>query len=171
MLSKITNDFEIKPSDFDESKIPELSASDVATFLATKKAMNTDYKDCVIIGCDTVVILDEEILGKPKDEDDAFKMLSKLSGKKHFVETGVCLKYNDKTFSFSEITQVEFYHLTMNEINEYIASGEPFDKAGGYGIQGDGALFVKGIFGDYYNVVGLPIARLKRELESFLRGI
>ena len=96
-------------------------------------------------------------------------MISLLSGKVHQVYTGVTISLNGETRTFSEKTDVEFFNLTENEIEEYISSSEPYDKAGAYGIQGKASLLVKGINGDYYNVVGFPIARLKRELADFIR--
>ena len=122
----------------------------------------------LIIGCDTSVLIDGKILNKPRSTNDARTMMHLLSGKTHQVITGCCLYYQGRFHSFSEITEVEFYPLSDDEIEQYIKSSEPYDKAGGYGIQNKGALFIKGIKGDYYNVVGLPVARLKREIDSFL---
>ena len=118
-----------------------------------------------------MVILDGEIMGKPADESDARRMLGALSGKKHKVVTGCCIIRGDSRRAFSDITEVEFYPLSDSEIDDYIATGEPFDKAGAYGIQGQGALLVKGIIGDYFNVMGLPVAMLKRELDGFVKGL
>jgi septum formation protein len=134
--------------------------------LARQKAEDVFNRnsDCMIIAADTVVALGNTILGKPKDEEDAFRMLSSLSGKRHAVYTGVCIKSKDKTDIFHVATEVEFYDLTEKEIRDYIATKEPMDKAGAYGIQGRGALLVKRIDGDYYNVMGLPVGRLNREL-------
>lgn len=171
LLKMLYADFSICPAEIDESKVPELDVSDVAEYLAVKKAKNIKNNNSLIIACDTVVILDGEILGKPENSEDAIKMLSSLSGKTHDVITGVCLWYNNKSFSFSEKTEVEFYPISNEEISAYVMTGEPMDKAGAYGIQGLGGLFVKGIHGDYYNVVGLPIARLKREIKNFLKYI
>ena len=118
-----------------------------------------------MIGADTTVILGGEILGKPKDEAECKRMLNMLSGKVHRVITGTAVFQNGRSFSFSEETLVQFYPLTEEDIDRYAASGEPYDKAGAYGIQGLGALLVRGIQGDYYNVVGLPVARLRHELK------
>lgn len=127
-----------------------------------------EYPDDIIIGADTIVVLNGEILGKPKDEDDARKILQSLSGNRHEVFTGVSIICKNKNFEnvFYEKTEVEFFDLNLDDINHYILTGEPFDKAGAYGIQGTGKLFVKGIIGDYFNVVGLPIARLSKELKN-----
>ncbi len=123
-------------------------------------------KDAMIIAADTVVALGNTILGKPKDEDDAFSMLSSLSGKRHTVFTGVCIKTKDKTDIFHVATEVEFYKLSEKEIKDYIATKEPMDKAGAYGIQGKGFVLVKGIHGDYFNVVGLPLAETVRHMNK-----
>lgn len=126
-----------------------------------------------IIAADTVVALDGEVLGKPADEDDARRMLRMLSGRTHRVSTGVCIVVASKQpeiaaeeRSFVETTKVRFYPLSEEEIASYVATGEPADKAGAYGIQGTGRLLVEGIEGDYFNVVGLPVARLWRELRD-----
>ncbi|MBR3588351.1 MAG: septum formation inhibitor Maf [Clostridia bacterium] len=136
--------------------------------LARQKAEDVFSRnpDCMIIAADTVVALGNTILGKPKDEDDAFNMLSSLSGRRHTVFTGVCIKTKEKTDIFHVATDVEFYELSEKEINDYIATGEPMDKAGAYGIQGKGFVLVKGIHGDYYNVVGLPLAETVRHLNK-----
>jgi len=138
--------------------------------LARQKAEDVFSRnpDCMIIAADTVVALGNTILGKPKDEDDAFNMLSSLSGRRHTVFTGVCIKTKDKTDIFHVATEVEFYDLTEKEIRDYIATKEPMDKAGAYGIQGKGFVLVKGIHGDYFNVVGLPLAETVRHINSNL---
>ena len=124
----------------------------------------------IIIGADTVVALDGEILGKPKDAEDAYRMLSMLQGRNHKVYTGVtCIKKDrgiEKQHSFYEETEVAMYPMTEEEIRWYIGTKEPFDKAGGYGIQGRCAVFIKEIHGDYNNVVGLPAARLYQEFKK-----
>ena len=108
------------------------------------------------------------MLGKPEDESQAAEMLKLLSGRTHKVITGCSVFYKGQNISFSETTEVEFYRLTDTDINEYIATGEPMDKAGAYGIQGKGALLVKRINGDYYNVVGMPVGTLKQKLKMLL---
>ena len=118
----------------------------------------------IIIGADTVVALDGKILGKPKNDENAREMLKFLSGKAHSVFTGVTLIKGDITRSFAVETKVKFFDLTDEEIDEYIKTGEPADKAGAYGIQGYGSLLVEKIDGDYFNVVGLPVSKLAREL-------
>lgn len=122
--------------------------------------------ELLVIGADTVVCCEGKILGKPYSREAAAEMLTALQGRSHEVYTGVTLYSQSETVTFFECTQVEFYPMTEVEISEYIDSKEPMDKAGAYGIQGLGARFVKGIRGDYNNVVGLPVGRLYQELKS-----
>lgn len=140
----------------------------VAQTLAEQKAREVAEKNPnnIVIGADTVVVLGNEILGKPKDADDAKAMLMALSGKTHDVYTGVALLLQDQTITFTSKTEVTFLEMTEKEILDYIKTGEPMDKAGAYGIQGKGGLFVEKIYGDYFNVVGLPIARVVQELKK-----
>lgn len=169
LLGYIVPRFEIIPADVDETLPEEIPAEKSAEFLAVKKAVHisAQYPESIVIGSDTVVIVDGEILGKPADEADAYRMLKKLSGKVHTVVTGVCISQGEKKKSFSEATRVEFYPLSEEEIRNYIATGDPMDKAGAYGIQGEGCVLIKGIEGDFFTVMGLPAARLKRELAEF----
>ncbi len=170
LLGYVVKDFDIIPSDVDET-IPEVvNPENSAEYLAVKKAkaVSNEHMQDIVIGCDTVVILDGEVFGKPADKTDARIMLEKLSGRIHKVITGVCLCRENEMKSFSSVTEVEFYNLSEDEIEEYIATGEPMDKAGAYGIQGYGSLLVKEIHGDFFNVVGLPVSRLKREYDSFM---
>lgn len=166
LMSFITDDFIIRVSDADETIKEVLSPEETVIHLARIKgrAVSNDNPDNTVISADTVVSYGEKILGKPHSEKEAFEMLSSLSGKTHTVFTGVCIISGEKEIVFAEKTDVTFYELSDTEINKYIASGEPFDKAGAYGIQGKAALFVKGIEGDYFNVMGFPIARLNRTL-------
>ncbi len=154
-----------------EEILPEGITPDKAVEeLARQKAEDVFSRnaDSMIIAADTVVALGNTILGKPKDEDDAFTMLSSLSGRRHTVYTGVCIKTKDKTDIFHVATDVEFYPLSEKEIKDYIATKEPMDKAGAYGIQGKGFVLVKGIHGDYFNVVGLPLAETVRHINNNL---
>ena len=169
LLKLIMEDFEICPVDADETIPAGMPVQMAAAFLADLKAKTCMklFPDKIIIGCDTVVILEDEIMGKPKDREEAFQMLRKLSGQVHSVMTGVSLYYNQQTTVFTTETEVEFYPLSDAEINVYLNTGESFDKAGAYGIQGKGALLVKGICGDYFNVVGLPVSALSRNLKQF----
>ena len=138
--------------------------------IAMKKAYATFYseKDDIIIGADTVVVCDGKALGKPQDKEQAADMLRMLSGKTHSVYTGVCLLRNGESECFCSKTDVTFYQLDESTIDWYVNTNEPMDKAGAYGIQGKGALLVEKINGDYYNVVGLPIAKLNRKLKELL---
>lgn len=122
----------------------------------------------IIIGADTIVVIDNEILGKPKDNEEAKAMLKKLSGRTHSVFTGVSILYQNHVENFYEETKVTFYELEESLMDEYIATKECKDKAGAYGIQGKGSILVKKIEGDYYNVVGLPLAKLYRKLLRYL---
>ncbi len=169
LLNQITEEFSIVVSSVEEIVPDSIPVDEVPQFLATLKAKDValNYPDKLVIGADTCVLCDGKILGKPKDCADAYNMLSLLSGKTHSVITGCALVKNGKSISFSVTTEVEFFKLTDKEINDYIETNEPFDKAGGYGIQSKGGLFVKGIKGDYFNVVGLPIAQLKKVMDSF----
>ena len=169
LIGYILSDFTVIVSDVEEILPDGIAPEDVAAYLAQIKAraVASQYPDDVVIGADTVVILDGEVLGKPRDKDDAFRMLRALSGKTHTVITGCAISQNGEETSFSDVTRVEFYPLSDREILDYIATGEPFDKAGAYGIQGRGSVLVKRIEGDFFNVMGLPVARLKRELERF----
>ena len=169
-LIKLISDNVICVTSGEEESLPEgIPASETAEHLAYQKAKSVarDYPLDFVVGCDTVVILDDTILSKPYDEEDAFSKLSALGGRKHKVITGCALIKGDRIHTFSQETQVEFYPLSQEEIRSYIDTKDCMDKAGAYGIQGAGSLFVKGIEGDYFNVVGLPVARLKRELEAF----
>lgn len=168
LLSLITTDFEIIPATGEENADPALSPDIFVQELAKQKALEiaASHPDDVIIGADTVVAAKGEILGKPKDKNDAYRMLAMLSGTSHSVFTGVAVVKNGEIHSFTEETRVKFFPLSEKEIENYIASGEPFDKAGAYGIQDAGALLVEGIDGDYYNVMGLPAGRLYRLMKS-----
>lgn len=170
LISLITEEVKIVPSDVDESYDDTILSEDVPEMLAVRKAASVSklYPDDTVIGCDTSVIVDGTILGKPTDGEDAARMLSLLSGGTHKVITGCAIFHKGKSVSFSEETEVEFYTLSKDEISEYIKNGESMDKAGAYGIQGKAALFVKSISGDYFNVVGLPVSRLNRILKKLI---
>jgi len=174
LLELITPDFQVVPAYVDETVPDNITIQNTAEYLSCIKAnelYNTISDGDIIIGADTIVVLDGVIFGKPVDENDAFAMLKTLSGKTHEVITGVTLlgKNKDvkKEMSFSCVTQVTFYSLTESEIVEYVKSQEPLDKAGAYGIQGLGSRFVGKINGDYFNVVGLPVSKLYHELRIF----
>lgn len=168
LLKYITEDFSVKVSLADESLSEKLSPRDTVIHLARIKgeAVAENHPDDTVISADTIVVSKGEILGKPHSEQEAFSMLSRLSGNTHSVFTGVYIISGDKKISFAEKTEVTFARLSEEEIKSYIASGEPFDKAGGYGIQGKGSILITSISGDYYNVMGLPVARLYKELKE-----
>lgn len=172
LLRGIDIDFEIKVlPDIDETYPSNLALEEVAEFVAQKKA--TSYysilkENELMITADTVVVLEGKIYGKPKDEEEAKEMLLALSGKTHRVISGVCLTSTTKQTFFSVISDVEFSDLTNEEIEYYVERYSPLDKAGSYGVQEwIGYIGVKHISGSYYNIMGLPIQRLYRELKSF----
>ena len=168
LLKLITKDFHCVSPAIDETAPANTEPVEIPCYLAEKKARKVagDFPGACVIGCDTAVILEGCIFGKPANEKQAKQVLQQLSGKVHTVVTGCCMISHGNAKTFSETTQVEFYPLSNRDICAYIQTGEPFDKAGAYGIQGYGALFVKKINGDFYNVVGFPVARIKRELQN-----
>lgn len=158
--------FDIMPSNAQEITT-KTAPNEVVMELASIKAKDIykkSEKQSMIVGADTVVAYQRQILGKPADEADAKRMLTMLSGQTHEVYTGVCIIEDGKTKTFYEETKVTFYEISDEQIDHYIKTGEPMDKAGSYGIQGKAAVFIKGIEGDYYNVVGFPIARFLQEI-------
>lgn len=184
LLSLITEGFTVRLADIDERALENdleqrhVPACQVSEELASAKAkavfemLEPELKaDSVVIGADTSVILDDVIYGKPESKEDAKRMLTNLSGRKHVVATGVSLVFEGGEKRFTDVSLVEFYPLDdyqKNVIERYIESGDPMDKAGAYGIQTGGALLVRGIEGDFLNVVRLPVARLARELSSVI---
>lgn len=169
LLKLITEDFDVRVSDAEEKTDPSLSPAETVRTLAVIKAEGiiSGNADEIIITADTVVAVDGKILGKPVDHNDAFRMLASLSGRKHCVYTGVCITDGNKKTVFSVCSDVYFYELSEKDIYDYIATGECDDKAGAYGIQGKGSLLVEKIHGDYFNIVGLPVSRLAKELKNF----
>lgn len=158
-------DFTVRVADADEIIPDGTKPQDAVVFLAARKAMAVERaEDELVLGADTVVVLDDKVLGKPKDREDAYNMLRSLSGRVHSVFTGVCAIGNGISITFAEETKVEFLPLTDKEIFNYIDTNEPYDKAGAYGIQGLASKFVRGIEGDYFNVVGLPISRIYEKI-------
>lgn len=173
LIATICKNVEIRPAECDETLPDGIGAREAVEYLSeikNKAARKCSSSDEIVISADTVVSVNDIILGKPVDKDDARRMLNLLSGKIHQVYTGVTISKGESIVTFSEKTDVIFYALTEEETEEYISSSEPYDKAGGYGIQGKAGLLVKGINGDYYNVVGLPIARLSRELKKIVNS-
>ncbi len=178
LLKTITENFEIIVSGCDETVDASLSPSETVMELAKRKGMAVyNETDCpqnaLIIASDTVVALDGTILGKPANKDEAFHMLKSLSGRLHHVYSGVCIIDTDesgnvKTDVFYEETAVSFMALSDEEIDNYVKSGEPYDKAGGYGIQGLAGKFITSINGDYYNVVGLPLPSVYKKIRDLI---
>ncbi len=170
LLKKLYDDFVVFPADIEETIPEDIGPEFAPIFLAAEKAdaVADRFPEDLIIASDTIVVCDGEILGKPKDKADAQRMIEMLSGNTHKVITGCCVRLGQLQTAFSEESFVTFYPIKKEEIDAYIATDEPFGKAGSYAIQGTGALFVERIEGDFYNIVGLPIARLKREIESLL---
>ena len=185
ILENMGIEFEIWPSKIEEitdetepekvcTKLAMTKAFDVATGIRTYNSAHPDITtdtNILVLGADTIVAFGNRILGKPRDEEEAFSMLKELSGETHNVYTGVSFVFMTKDkrvgeYSFCEKSEVTFYPLEDDEIKRYIRTGEPLDKAGAYGIQEKAAGFVKCISGDYYNVVGLPIARILQELKK-----
>ncbi len=167
-FSVLVSDGEEKADTSDPAKTVEKLSQDKA--FAVAEMLQKEKTSCLIIGADTVVSFEGKILGKPSDKEDAFRMLSGLQGHIHQVYTGVTILKRDgdnwKPYTFSEKTDVEFYPVSREELLAYIETGEPMDKAGSYGIQGSFGIYVKGICGDYNNVVGLPVGRLVYELKN-----
>ncbi len=171
MLSGLGLSFSAVDSDVSEFIAEDMPPDEVVKTLALRKAEavkeRLSGKNDIIIGADTVVVFENLILGKPVDNSDAFRMLTMLSGAWHDVYTGVAVLSKDKTAVNAERTRVKFSSLSAEEIEKYMDSGEPFDKAGGYGIQEKGATIVERLEGDYFNVVGLPLNLLRKMLLDF----
>ena len=161
-------DLEIIPARGEEKPHPELTPDALVKELSRCKAREVAEKhpDALVIGADTVVVLDGAVLGKPRDAEDARQMLARLSGRTHTVWTGVTLARGGEVLSHAERTEVRFRPLTGREIDAYVATGEPLDKAGAYGAQGIGSLFVEHLDGDFFNVMGLPLCALGNLLKS-----
>lgn len=174
LLKKMDISFSVRNIDISEEIYNEENPQDYVLRMAETKAAEgaRTEKNALVIGADTIVCIDNEILGKPKDKEDAAKILNKIQGRKHFVFTGVSLNLDngEKVVSFIEKTEVNFAKMSREEILNYIETGEPMDKAGAYGIQDKGALFVKSINGCFYNVMGLPVRRIYEELNILIKG-
>lgn len=173
IMRLITDNFTVISAAVDEKTPEDIPAEDQPQYLADIKA-EAGAKICpddVVIGCDTMVIFDGRVLGKPVDMKQCRQYIRMLSGKCHKVITGCAIKFGSIKRKFSVCTEVYFRELDDNEIEEYISSDEPYDKAGGYGIQGKGSLLTEKICGDYFNVVGLPVSKLNIELRKLLNDI
>lgn len=173
LISLLGWPFSVKISSVDETIFSSESPRDAVVRLAIKKAssVSMDCGEGLIVAADTVVVLDGEIFGKPSSEEEAFSMVKRLSGRRHLVMTGVAVLSDGVVRGEVEETSVYFRDLDDDEINAYVETGEGKDKAGAYGIQGLGALLVRRIEGDYFNVVGLPLHRLSSMVESLGCGL
>ena len=159
--------FTIRVADIDETMDHTKSPfAEVARVSALKAKAVERQEDDIIIAADTIVVCEGKVLGKPRDAAEAVEMLQLLSGRDHQVMTGCTVLRGQRAETFTEVTDLHFRSLSQKEIENYVASGEPMDKAGSYGIQGGGALFCQGIAGDYYNVMGLPVCRLGQMLRT-----
>lgn len=169
LLSLLGYEFNVVVSDVDEN-VTYTTHQEMVLKIALKKAepISASYPDDLIICADTIVVCNDVILGKPKDKEDCRKMIKFLENKDHFVSTAVVLVYKNQTYHFIEETQVWVSKISDEEIEEYISTTEPYDKAGGYGIQGIFSKFIEKINGDYYNVMGLPISRLYKEIKRII---
>ena len=168
-------DFDIVTKETDESFPPEMPVEDVPVYIARNKALAVQQSDIykryesgnIIVAADTVVILENTIIGKPADEDEAVRILTRLSGKTHQVITGVAMLTDGQEVTFSDTTEVSFHDLSLDQINHYVENYKPLDKAGAYAIQEwIGVTGIKSIKGDFYNVMGLPVSRVVRELKK-----
>ncbi|MEG0012709.1 MAG: Maf family protein [Cellulosilyticaceae bacterium] len=170
LLSLLPITFEIISKETDETMDTRLTPVENVMKIAAQKAETVarEYEESLVIGCDTIVVVDKQILGKPKDKEEAYRMLVGLAGRTHKVFTGISLqnKSTGLAESFYEETTVFMKNSSDKEIWEYIGTGDPMDKAGSYGIQTQGALFVEKIEGDYFNVVGLPVSKLYEKLKQ-----
>jgi septum formation protein len=169
LLQQIGLSFEVQPANVDERAPEPLPPGALVEYLARIKAeaVAKARPGDLVIGSDTIVVIDGEVLGKPADRAEAIAMLHRLNGRQHQVMTGVALVQGARQLVAHEVTEVFFRTLTDAEIERYVDSGEPMDKAGAYGIQGRAGAMIAGIRGDYFNVVGLPLARLTQMLSSF----
>ena len=171
LLNRIgITDFDIRVPEVEERYPENLSPEEIVQFIPREKsdaAALLCREDELIITADTMVFLDDQRLGKPQDEADALRMLTALQGRRHTVCTGVTVRQGDRVLTESEATGVVFRPAEESELRAYIATGEPMDKAGSYGVQGKGALLVERLEGDFFNVMGLPVLRLSRMLAQF----
>lgn len=172
LMSDFKLDFDIVVSQCEEVFPKDVAITEAIEQVAYQKAYDVfkNHQDAIVIGCDTMVVYRDEKLGKPKDHDDAKRMLKMLSGNTHEVISGVCILSKNQCITFHEVTKVEFYPIEEDLLEAYLLSGNAYDKAGSYAIQDPmSRLFVKKLDGDYYNVVGLPVARLYRELKKVMK--
>ena len=169
LLALVTPDFTVKVSDVDESAITAPTPAELAKALARTKclAVAETEPEALVLGSDTVVEFEGEVFGKPKNRQDAQRMLQALSGKRHYVHTGVCMAQGDHIENFVVSSAVDFFPIEEADLQGYIDTKEPYDKAGGYAIQGHAAVWCKGIEGCYYNIMGLPVSQVAQALKKF----
>lgn len=167
LLSRLGLSFEVEPADIDESYIDHEMPADHAERLAREKALTVARRrpGALVVGSDTIVILDSDVLGKPRDEAEAVRMLQRLSGREHEVFTAVAVVQGERIESALERVRVRFQPLSREQCEAYVATGEPMDKAGAYGIQGFGSALVHSIEGDFFAVMGLPVVRTLELIE------
>lgn len=169
LLKKVVKEFEIDVSNIEESYPKYLAAKRIPEYLAIKKTNDVfkRHPEDVVIGADTIVICNHQILGKPKDKQDVKRMIKMLQGNKHLVVTGMCIKSKDVNISFSAITKVYFRKMSRQEIEDYCSLETVYDKAGAYAIQAEAKKYIYHIIGEYDNVVGLPTKKLSRKLKEY----
>lgn len=169
LMALITTDYRVETSDVDESRITASDPAALVQALARAKCMAVaqQHPEDVVIGCDTVVDCGGEVFGKPQNAQDARRMLSALSGRTHAVHTGVCIACGDRIECFADTCRVTFFPIGEEDLEAYIASEEPYDKAGGYAIQGHAAVWIDRLEGDYYTIMGFPVSRVARALAGF----
>ena len=169
LIARLGLDFDIVPADIDESQFPDEPPPEHAERLAREKALAiaATHPHALVVGSDTIVVVDGDVLGKPRDRAQAVEMLLRLSGREHEVCTGVAVAMDGRVESGLERVRVRFRALDRRACEEYVATGEPMDKAGAYGIQGYGSANVEGIEGDYFAVMGLPVVRMLTLIERF----
>lgn len=169
LLALVTPDFTVKVSDVDESAITAPTPAELAKALAWAKclAVAETEPEALVLGSDTVVEFEGEVFGKPKNRQDAQRMLQALSGKRHYVHTGVCMAQGNHIENFVVSSAVDFFPIEEADLQGYIDTKEPYDKAGGYAIQGHAAVWCKGIEGCYYNIMGLPVSQVAQALKKF----
>jgi septum formation protein len=169
LLRQVGLTFRVVPSQVDEQVAEPMQPADLVKYLALAKARDVAQREpgALIIGSDTIVVVDDRVLGKPQNRADAIDMLGSLSGRSHQVMTGIALVEGSRELVDYEVTTVQFRPLNQGEIGRYVDSGEPMDKAGAYGIQGRAAAMISAIAGDYFTVVGLPLSRTVQMLAQF----
>ena len=168
LLEKCGYPFEIDVADIDESisNTKDLNEEIRQLSIRKAKAVLERHEDCIVIGSDTIVVIDHEVLGKPHTKEEAKEMLEKLSGKTHQVITGIAIISNQRTYSNTSTSYVTFEVLSKEEIDKYVATNEPMDKAGAYAIQGIASRYIKSINGDYYSIMGFPVSMVYEELKN-----